>query len=189
VTKIKITKHEVLFLLKYFMKFILLATCVVVIGSQIISFNKILIPSESKFKNLEKIELIKSDLRKLGASEEETNELSVAIKLSSDATNINDKLLSALMYTESRFKKNAISPKGYKGPMQTKVASFDYPEVDTLMGAKVLQEKLRYSNGNLELALALYKGGNNSQAKKQAKEVIFIYKKLISKGGTYDGRT
>jgi len=152
-------------------------------GIQILDIGQIIIPMNKVVNNspkkVEKIDLIKEDLISLGAPNHEINNLSKSIKLASDATNINDKIITSLMFTESNFRKKAISSKGYKGLMQTEKASFGYSEVDTLMGAKVLQEKLRISKGNLHRALALYKGGNNPQARKQASEVIKVYKTLL----------
>jgi soluble lytic murein transglycosylase-like protein len=83
------------------------------------------------------------------------------------------------MKTESDFNKKAVSPKNYKGLMQTPKATFEYPEVDTLYGVKILEDKLKSSNGNMLKALALYKGGDNPIARLYAKEVYVLYKKLL----------
>jgi hypothetical protein len=61
--------------------------------------------------------------------------------------------------------------------MQTPVASW-YSDVDTLHGARILEDKLKFSKHDLKLALALYKGGNNNIAKKQADQVLKIYQDL-----------
>ena len=50
-----------------------------------------------------------------------------------------------------------------------------------LHGVRILQQKLKETNGDISKALALYKGGNNPVAKKQAKHVIEIYENLMEK--------
>lgn len=92
-------------------------------------------------------------------------------------TNICPMLLAILAKTESNFSLSAISSKGYKGIMQTPISDKD-AHLDILRGAKILKEKLRIANGDLELALALYKGGRNNVAKKQARDVLYHYRNL-----------
>jgi hypothetical protein len=66
--------------------------------------------------------------------------------------------------------------------MQTPKATFEYPEVDTLYGAKILQDKLKYANGDLLQALTLYKGGNNKLARKYAIETLKLYEEILNNG-------
>lgn len=106
-------------------------------------------------------------------------ELVRCVKLATSCTGIKEELFVALMSTESEFNKNAISPKNYKGLMQTPKATFKYPEVDTLYGAKILEDKLKTSNGDMMKALTLYKGGNNSLARKYARQTYSLYQKLV----------
>lgn len=188
--KIQILKHSV----HFFLKTIFLIGLLFFNLNQMVDASKIIIPTEIVLKekipedikkskiittNPKKIDIIKRNLKFLGAPERDLEILSKSIEIASNATNINHKILTALMSTESNFKKDAISSKGYKGLMQTKVASFGYSEVDTLMGAKVLEEKLRYAKGDMLKALALYKGGNNPLALRYAKNVIKVYNRLI----------
>ena len=87
-------------------------------------------------------------------------------------------LIATISWTESRFNTHAISPKGYKGLMQTPTMS-GYKEVDILHGVKVLDEKMRTNNNNLRVALAAYKGGKDiPAAQKQANEVLEKYVKV-----------
>ena len=116
----------------------------------------------------EKIELVLETSFKL------TKKQAGAFYLAGRATNLDPVLLATLAYTESNFRIIATSPKGYKGIMQTPISEGDI-HLDVLRGAKILQEKLRYAKGDLELALTLYKGGKNVEAKKQAKQVLAIY--------------
>lgn len=120
-------------------------------------------------------------LESLEAPHKDIDELTIAINNVAKITNISPILLCALIYTESSFDQKAVSSKNYKGLMQTPWASMRWADVDILIGAKILEEKLVYSKGDLELALALYKGGNNPLAKKYATETLSIYKELQRK--------
>lgn len=127
-------------------------------------------------------EQIEKDLIKLKAPKEKIPELTRAILVSHRQTGLNSKLIVALMKTESDFDEKAIGPKNrttirYKGLLQTPTAS-SFPDVDTLHGVRILQQKLKETKGDLQKALALYKGGNNPVANKQAKQVINLYVKL-----------
>lgn len=101
-----------------------------------------------------------------------------AVKLATRETGISSNMILALMKTESEFNERAVSPKRYKGLMQTPFASFDYPDVDTLYGARILQDKMVEAKGNTLLALSLYKGGKNKVARKYAKETLTLYNEL-----------
>lgn len=127
-------------------------------------------------------DIVSRKLRFLNVSDKRSKELTKSIKIASSCTGIKEELLIALMKTESDFKSNAVSSKGYKGLMQTPKATFEYPEVDTLYGAKILQDKLKYANGDLLQALTLYKGGNNSLARKYAKETLKLYEEILKNG-------
>ena len=118
-------------------------------------------------------------LYKVGAPLSKINDLSKAVTSAAAMTGLSPELLVALMKTESEFDYKAVSNKGYKGLMQTPSATLKWASVDTLYGAEILKEKLKYSNGDLKLALALYKGGDNELAHKYAKETIRIYKNLL----------
>ena len=118
-------------------------------------------------------------LSKVGAPQDKINDLSIAVASAAAITDISPELLVALIKTESEFDYEAVSNKGYKGLMQTPMATMKWAEVDVLIGAKILQEKLRYSKDDLKLALALYKGGNNKLAKRYAAETYQLYRSLL----------
>jgi soluble lytic murein transglycosylase-like protein len=121
---------------------------------------------------------LQTALYQAGAPDSRIPELALAVHKASQSTGINPYLLVALTKTESRFNYSAKSPKNYKGLLQTPWASMKWADVDILHGARILEDKLRISKGNMEHALALYKGGDNKQAHKQAKEVLVVYRFL-----------
>ncbi len=84
-------------------------------------------------------------------------------------------LLCSIAQTESSFRLDAVSPKDYKGILQTPVATMKWADVDILIGVKILKDKLIFSKGDLLKAIQLYKGGDNPEALKEAKEVLRIY--------------
>ena len=114
-------------------------------------------------------------LNTLHAPKDRIPEMESALRLASDRTGIDGKLLAVLVFTESNFKKRAVSGKGYKGLMQTPSASF-FTDVDILYGARILKEKLKLTRGDLFEALTLYKGGDGPSARKQANRVLEIYR-------------
>lgn len=104
--------------------------------------------------------------------------LTRAVCHASDATKISPVLLVVLTKTESEFKMNATSRKGYKGLLQTPYATKTSANADIMLGAEILKEKLRENNNNLRKALAAYKGGVNvPMAQRQANEVLVLYEK------------
>jgi len=119
-------------------------------------------------------------LLKLGAPPEKIEDLTVAIKSASASAQVSPILLVALMYTENEnFDYKAVSERGYKGLMQTPWASMRWADVDTLLGAKILQEKLKLTGYDLLEALRLYKGGKNPTATRQAKRTMAVYEDLL----------
>ena len=128
------------------------------------------------------IKEIKNDLESLKAPTKKVPELANAVYTSHQSTGLSPKLIIALMYTESKFNKDAVGPQNrtnirYKGLMQTPSATC-FSDVDTLHGARILKEKLERTNDNLREALALYKGGRNSTARGQADQVLKLYSML-----------
>ena len=129
---------------------------------------------------------IKNDLTSLKAPEKKVIEYANAIYIAHQSTGINPKLITSLMRTESNFNIDAIGPPNrtkirYKSLMQTPTATW-FSDVDTLHGARLLKEKLEISDHDLRKALALYKGGLNPVAFRQADEVLALYQKLQSRG-------
>jgi hypothetical protein len=102
--------------------------------------------------------------------------ISKAISNASQLTDISPLLIATLLKTESNFNPKAISSANYKGLMQTPTATYEFADVDVLHGARILQQKLRMSRGDLRQALIYYKGGSTPQgiiiATGQADDVI-----------------
>jgi soluble lytic murein transglycosylase-like protein len=113
----------------------------------------------------------------LGCPKEKIYSIGYGIRLAEIRTGIEGLLIVSLLRTESNFRTEARSKKGYKGLMQTPTAT-KIPEVDILHGAMILKDKLHLTKGNMLHALTLYKGGNNQEARKQAKEVLVLYRKV-----------
>ncbi len=128
------------------------------------------------------ISTIKKDLHELNAPPHKIPELANAVYIAHQSTGLNPKLVVSLMYTESNFKTNAVGPQNrtkirYKGLMQTPTATW-FSDVDVLYGARILKQKLEISDFDLRKALALYKGGNNRVAFRQADQVLKLYSEL-----------
>ena len=107
----------------------------------------------------------------------EAQKIAIAVDKAADETRISGYLIICLMKTESNFNKHAISYKFYKGLMQTPEYS-GYIDIDILWGARILREKLGMTHHDLRKALALYKGGNNRLARRQASEVLNLWKRV-----------
>jgi len=125
---------------------------------------------------------IKNDLVRLEAPDNKIQELAEAVYTANQSTGVDHKLIISLMYTESNFNVKATGPPNrtnirYKGLMQTPTATL-FSNVDTLHGVMILKKKLEITDFDLRKALALYKGGNNPVAYRQADQVIKLYKKL-----------
>jgi soluble lytic murein transglycosylase-like protein len=115
-----------------------------------------------KLADSNKVNLIKNDLKKLGVSNNDLHDISKSIKVASEVTNIDNTILTAVAFKESRMDKNAKSRKGYKGIMQaTQHDVYEFSIVDIIRGAKKLESWIKYRNGNLTYALASYNGGTN----------------------------
>ena len=160
-------------------RYLLLGFLFLTIINQLTDIAGIIIPIKSSERKGAKC-LVEKNLRDLGAPGSQLVELSYAVKLASESTNLNEELIVAIIKTESDFKRNAISSKNYKGLMQTPSATFIYVDVDVLHGARILKDKLKTTNGNLLQALTLYKGGNNPVARRYAFETLNLYEKLLN---------
>jgi len=117
----------------------------------------------------------------MGAKKENVQKISNGIKLAEQVTGVKPKMTVAIICSESEFNKNARSKKGYKGLMQTPVKT-DYEEVDILYGAMIFKEKLAIANGDVLKGLALYKGGDNPEAWKEARKTMALYNKIQYEG-------
>jgi hypothetical protein len=141
--------------------------------------------------NQEAVQLTKA-LEYLNCPQTKIASIAEGILKGAKTIGVSPRLILALLFTESEFNGKAVSPKGYKGYMQTPRASMEYADnkmgyadVDILLGCRILQEKMRSpaakgTTGNLDMrkALAMYKGGLNPMAFRQADAVLRLYKKL-----------
>jgi len=161
-------------------RLLLLMIMIVLLFPFIIAFDGGLVPLEVE-KRDPLMEASRYALRHRGAPEDQIETLSRAVTNACKVSNrqISPALIVSLMDTESGFNKDAVSPRGYRGLMQTPWASAKWPDVDILLGVRILEEKLRIANNNLPLALALYKGGDNRLAHRQAGETLRIYQDLL----------
>jgi hypothetical protein len=175
-------------------KYAVLLVCASVLWVQFHSFTELIVPVQVRPTDTQQVvrptdtqpaDRVKQSLLKVGAPPEKIDELTTAIKGASASAQVSPILLVALMYTENEsFDYKAVSRKGYKGLMQTPWASMRWADVDTLLGAKILQEKLKLSGNNLLEALRLYKGGKNPTATRQAKRTIEVYEGLLKEKNT-----
>ena len=161
-------------------RFLLLLITIVLIFPFITSFERSLLPPAVE-KRDPLMEESRHSLLHRGAPEDQIETLSRAVTNACKVVNhqISPALVVSLMDTESGFRKDAVSSEGYMGLMQTPWASTKWPDVDILIGVRILEEKLRRTNNDLPLALALYKGGNNRLAHRQAGETLRIYQDLL----------
>ena len=161
-----------------------LFACIWVLWVQFHHVAELVVPVQVRPAIEQRIDRVKRSLLKVGAPQEKVEELAMAIKSASASAQVSPILLVALMYTENEsFDYGAVSEKGYKGLMQTPWASMRWADVDTLLGAKILQEKLKLSGNNLLEALRLYKGGKNPTATLQAKRTLEVYESLLKEAG------
>lgn len=161
-------------------RFLVLLLTVILIFPLIISFERTILPPEAEDRD-PLMEASRYSLLHRGAPKDQIETLSRAVTNACKVANhqISPALVVSLMDTESGFRKDAVSSEGYMGLMQTPWASTKWPDVDILLGVRILEEKLRRTDNNLPLALALYKGGNNRLAHRQAGETLKIYQDLL----------
>jgi soluble lytic murein transglycosylase-like protein len=153
---------------------VIIATLFITLTWQIHVALHIIQPVE-KIEAKQQISQLESVLSSLKCPVRKVREVAKAIELASEQTKINPILLACLLQTESGFNQKAVSEKNYKGLMQTPTATFKWADVDILHGARILEEKLKLTKGDVILALTLYKGGNNPVANKQAHQVVALF--------------
>lgn len=103
-----------------------------------------------------------------------------AILLVAEIENIDPLFITSLMFTESTFHPNVISPKGYQGLMQIPYY-VPYMDINTLIGVRIFKQKLKLADGDMVKALCWYKGWKITDAEgiKQARKVIRLYRLLL----------
>ena len=157
------------------LKAILLGGLICLLIVQIHAYSRLAVPVKMATKPGDCVE---ETLLSLGAPKKMVDELAHAVRNASVATDVPKELLIALLYTESTFNPKAVSKKGYKGLMQTP-HPVPYTDASVLIGARILRDKIRLANGDIDLAVAMYKGGkNNPQAQRQAAYTMSLFRKL-----------
>lgn len=130
-------------------------------------------------------DILEETLIDLEAPKDRIPSLNRWIRSASGVTEVDPILLACLIHTESRFKKEAVSEKGYMGEAQTKRFS-QFSSVNILEGAEIFRNKLSLSKGNTFEALARYKGGKDKkQAQAQAREVLKLYRIQLERRGLW----
>ncbi len=161
-------------------KYAVLLVCVSVLWVHFHQRAEVVVPVQVQPAAQQQVDRVKQSLLKVGAPTEKVDELATAIKSASASAQVSPILLVALMYTENEsFDYKAVSEKGYKGLMQTPWASMRWADVDTLLGARILRDKLELTGNDLLEALRLYKGGRNPTATRQAKRTMAVYEDLL----------
>lgn len=110
-------------------------------------------------------------------------EVAINIDLASRMTGISENLILAILVTESGGNKEAVSSKNYRGYMQIPYTLTD-PQDNIIIGALILKEKLKLSNGDMIKAIYLYKGYPyyNAKGKKEVDKTLDIYYMLEREG-------
>ena len=162
-------------------KFILMILCVTGLlyeNSKSERIFSILPPPEAR-------DVVKETLVDLKAPKERLPFLSKWITSAGGVTRLDPILLCCLLQTESRFKKEVVSEKGYRGEAQTKRFS-QYSSVNILEGAETLRDKLSLSNGDMLEAIARYKGGKDKvEAREEARQVLALYQSQLERRGLW----
>lgn len=102
-----------------------------------------------------------------------------AIQLASKQAGISPEFWVCLVYSESSFKRNAISRKGYHGLAQIPFPVY-YEEANCMIGAAIFLEKLELTKGDYRKAIILYKGFRDDPKRggALADEVLRLTRKL-----------
>ena len=106
-----------------------------------------------------------------------------AVGIASKQTGLSQELILSLMYTESSLNIKAVSSKNYQGLMQiphSNLLLHGEEDVNTLIGAKILLEKIALTQGDLRKAIVLYKGYPPASSKGllHADKVLSLVRKL-----------
>ncbi len=157
------------------MKQMIMVTLLALILTQTANLYSVItpIPMQQEKKNPLQVAAIKNGLGDPG------EKILTAVAIASKQTGISQELLLSLMYSESSFNVKAVSSKNYQGLMQIP-QKVHYEDANTLIGAKILIEKLAIAKGDMKTALILYKGWKVSDSKGQQKanSVLALAKKL-----------
>jgi soluble lytic murein transglycosylase-like protein len=102
-----------------------------------------------------------------------------AVDLTNRQTGLSKELLLALIWTESSFNPRAVSSLNYHGLLQIPQKVY-YGDANCLIGARILQEKLKLAKGDYHKAIVMYKGYpiDGLRGKYQANKVMRIARLL-----------
>lgn len=118
------------------------------------------------------------------------------IQQSSRRYGIDPRLLRILCFIESRFRLDAVSPKGARGPMQFMpdtakrfgVTNAHDPQQAIDAAARYLRELLRKFGGRLDLSLAAYNAGEGTvESFQTGRPLILASGKIINRRGQITG--
>lgn len=163
-----------------FFKFVLVVSCVtgLLYGN---SRSERMFSIVNPVRTPQEKDAVEETLADLKAPTERVPFLTGWIRSASVVTRLDPILLCCLLHTESRFRKEAVSKKGYKGEAQTLRFS-QYSSVNILEGAETLRDKLFLSKGDVFEALARYKGGKDKkEAREEAREVFELYQRQLER--------
>lgn len=143
----------------------------VVLGWELISLQGNLLPVE-----LLSVSPAQQALTKMGI---QNLSLANSYDFATQQTGISQEMLIALTHTESSFRSNAVSSKGYCGLMQIP-QRLESKDAHVLEGATILKNKIRIADGDIRKALSLYKGYpvNDRRGQEQVEKVMKLYNYL-----------
>jgi Transglycosylase SLT domain. len=157
------------------MRHILIVALLIVVMVQTINLSSLVHPVQSLSTSINPLQeaAIREGLGDPG--EKILNAVSVASK----QTKLSEPLLLSLMHSESSFDTRAVSSKNYQGLMQIP-QKVPWVDVNVLIGARILLEKLTATRGNVRAAIVLYKGWplSSAEGNRQASKVIDLANKL-----------
>jgi len=136
----------------------------------------------------------RSDIQR--SLQQRAREIEPAIVEASIRYGIDARILRAICFTESRYRVNAVSPKGALGPMQFMPETakryglknpFD-PRAAIDAAARYLRDLLARFNGRLDLAVAAYNAGEGSvESFRSGKPLVLRTGKVINPRGLVTG--
>jgi hypothetical protein len=127
---------------------------------------------------------------------ERAHRLEPFIRESSKHYGIDPQLLRILCFIESRYRIDAVSPKGARGPMQFMpdtakrfgLKNPHDPQQAINAAARYLRELLRKFGGRLDLALAAYNAGEGTvESFRTGRPLVLASGKIINRGGRITG--